>query len=220
MNIPPTPVDGVDRLQFLFDDLQLFQNLVYREKCRIISGRRGDFESIDLTLNRPFPSWNVMALQRFHALYQKGHLHIRLLPNLIPSLNNSNPIILVMKEDDAVRCSSHQIIEFSQDIKKLSANKLLSAPAVIQELFDSIDMLDCTDKYVLFHCEGFNTFWEVLGYVGPLEGQPQVPLYSPITEPISPAASSSSETIDFDLSLLDGCQSPTNKVNKNHILLY
>ena len=203
----PSGMDS-DRFHFLFDDPLLVQDRVYREKCRIAAGD----QSVDLTLKRPFPSWDVIGLERFHRLYHKGQLHVRLLPNHLPSTNSRLPFILVMQPEDAIRSASHQAIAFSDDIRKLG-NGLSSAPVFVQDLLDDFDALDCTDRYVFLFCEGFHAFWEVLGYLGPLDERPPpvtvkdlgptvsfpLPFYSPITEPISPA---SDDPIDIDL-LLD-----------------
>lgn len=204
VNMPP----GMDsnRLHFLLDDPLLVQDRVFREKCRIATGD----QSVDLTLKRPFPSWDVIGLERFHRLYHTGQLHVRLLPNHLPSANGRLPFILVMQPEDAIRSASHQAIVLSDDIRKLG-NGLSSAPVLVQELLDDVDALDYTNRFVFLFCEGFSSFWEVLGYLGPLEDSPvslkdirsslSSPLssYSPITEPISPA---SDNPIDFDL-LLD-----------------
>lgn len=151
------------------DDSLLLRFYISREKQRIADNEK----TFNLTMKRPFPSWEVVELRRFRRLYNSGRFHIRLMLHKFRS--NGEPVLIIMHPEDAIRSISQIAVNKSIDIKELEhrGDDLVNSSNIVQELLNSLDTLDCSNnRYVFLRCEGFSAFWEVLGCQSPLKDEP------------------------------------------------
>ena len=140
----------------LLKDESLLRYYIRREKQRI----HDNSKTFDLsTFKILLPSWEVIELERFRRLYNSGLFHIRLILNQVK--NNNEPILFIVLSDEYVLQSPWQSIDIKQLVDQ--EDDLVSSPTIVQELLNSLDVLDCGNRYVFLRYEGYGSFWEVLG---------------------------------------------------------
>lgn len=134
-----------ERLQFLFDNPFILQELVWREKCRTLEQQGSLTVPEDQTVQ-------AVALRRFHFLYFNDLIHMRVHPNV-------HKVLIFKSGRTRVRLWSATI-----DAKNVLMNE---APAVLLDILTLLSTRDYTNKYAFLAKNQEFQCWELIGGLAP-----------------------------------------------------
>lgn len=149
----------LDRLQYLFDNPLLLQDLVLREKSRT-----EDDQDLVIPQDRNDQSSNdqLMSLRRFHHLCSVARrIHIRL----------AVKVVLVIRSEDL--CQLSDITVDPRDSDRI--------PPCYSDLLQALESDSYEDKYAFLHFNEYFQCWQLIGCMAPF--------YNPSTSPVSPIPS-------------------------------